>query len=328
VRAAGSGRRFARTFAAAVLLAAIPLAIAKPAAAWDSRTHRLIASLAIDALPQSPLKDAFESGKAALQEYAVEPDTVLKPEYGRAEEIHHYIDLENFGPNPFAQLSPDFTVMEQRFGARTLERSGTLPWTIGADASRLAAQWRDRDCDAMFRTAGYLAHYVGDASMPLHSTKYYDGETYSDRGMHSRFEGAADHDVREIEAAARPQVHIEQIDSVWTPVIAEIRRANALVPEVMQSDRVAHSQNGRDRRGYDQTLMAADSPMVARQVADAASVLAAIWLYEWKQAGSPAACPDAPPVAPRHRWRGRRGFRSSRANGINYGNGLVDSTSR
>jgi hypothetical protein len=50
--------------------------------------------------------------------------------------------------------------------------------------------------------------------------------------------------------------------------------------------------------------MAADSPMIARQVADAASVLASIWLYEWKQAGSPAACGDAPAVAPRRRWRG------------------------
>jgi hypothetical protein len=303
---AGRKGRFVSALAALLVYAAATLAIAPPAAAWDSRTHRLIALLAIDALPPSPLKDAFESGRAALQEYAVEPDTVLKPEYGRAEEIHHYIDLENFGADPFAQLSPDFAAMERRFGARMLERSGTLPWTIEADANRLAELWRARDCAAMFRTAGYLAHYIGDASMPLHSTKYYDGYTYADRGAHARIEGAVDHDVREISAASRALVHIEQIDSVWTPVIDEIKRANALAPEAIQSDRAVRQQSGRGRRAYGQALMARDSPMVVRQVADAASVLASVWLYEWKQAGSPAACVgEAPYVSYRHRRRRR-----------------------
>lgn len=298
--------RFVRTLALTLIIPAALFANARTAAAWDSRTHRLIARLAIDALPPSPLKDAFESGRAALQEYAVEPDTVLKPEYGRAEEIHHYIDLENFGADPFAQLSPDFATMERRFGARTLERSGTLPWTIEADANRLAELWRERDCAAMFRIAGYLAHYIGDASMPLHSTKYYDGYTYADRGVHARFEGAADYDVREISPAARPLVHVGQIDSVWTPIIDEIKQANALVPEVMRSDRAVREQTGRGKRAYDQALMAADSPMVARQVADAASVLASVWLYEWKQVGSPAACVgEAPYVSYRHRRRRR-----------------------
>lgn len=303
----GRGRRFARALAAMLIFAGA-LARARPAAAWDSRTHRLITRLAIDALPPSPLKDAFESGKWALQEYSVEPDTVLRPEYGHAEEIHHYIDLEHFGPHPFANLSPDFVTMERRFGASTLNRGGTLPWAIEADASRLAELWRERDCGAMFRMAGYLAHYVGDASQPLHTTEYYDGYTYADRGMHRRFEGAVDRDVREIEEAARPRVHIGQIDSVWTPVIDEIKQANALIPEVVQSDRATRKRTGYSRGAYNQALMAQDSPMVARQVADAASVLASIWLYEWKQAGSPAECVgQAPYVGYRHRRR-RRSF--------------------
>lgn len=306
IKRTGRQSRFVRMLMATLVVVAASLANSRPAVAWDSRTHRLIARMAIDALPPSPLKDAFESGRAALQEYAVEPDTVLKPEYGHAEEIHHYIDLENFGADPLARLSPDFATMERRFGARTLERSGTLAWTIEADASRMAEKWRERDCGAMFRTAGYLAHYIGDASMPLHSTKYYDGYTYADRGVHARFEGAADYDVREISPAARPLVHIERIDSVWTPVIDEIKRANALVPEVMQSDRAVRKQTGYSRRAYDQALMAEDSPMVARQVADAASVLASVWLYEWKQAGSPATCVGEAPYIPYRRRRRRR----------------------
>jgi hypothetical protein len=90
------------------------------------------------------------------------------------------------------------------------------------------------------------------------------------------------------------------------PVIDEIKRANALVPEVIQSDRSAREQ-AYDMRAYDESVMDKDSSMVAAQVADAASTLASIWLYEWKQAGSPAACVgEAPYVS--YRRRGRRSF--------------------
>ena len=45
--------------------------------AWDSRTHMLIARLAIDALPESPLKRVFETHAADLQDDAVAPDEVF-----------------------------------------------------------------------------------------------------------------------------------------------------------------------------------------------------------------------------------------------------------
>ncbi|HJU27533.1 MAG TPA: hypothetical protein VJ718_00070, partial [Candidatus Binataceae bacterium] len=169
----------------------------------------------------------------------------------------------------------------------------------------MAREWRDcssrrtmendlkpgNACDAALYDAGILAHYVGDASQPLHTTKYYDGYTYSDRGAHRRFEGAVDRDATGIEAAARPLVRVEQIDSVWDAAVAEIGRAHALAPEVIRSDRAARSQMAFGKRAYESALMRADSAMVAKQVADAASVLASIWIYEWKRAGSPSYLP-------------------------------------
>src|ERR1700680_1232975 len=119
----GSNRIFA------IVITAISLcATATRAHAWDARTHMLIARLAIDALPESPLKRVFETHAADLQEDAVAPDEVLRPRYGNAEAIHHYIDLENFGPDPFAALKPDFAAMLSEYGARKLWESGTLPW--------------------------------------------------------------------------------------------------------------------------------------------------------------------------------------------------------
>jgi zinc dependent phospholipase C len=250
----------------------------------------LIARLAIDALPESPLKRVFETHAADLQEDAVAPDEVLRPRYGNAEAIHHYIDLEDFGADPFAALKPDFAAMLSEYGARRLWESGTLPWTIAATAQGIQQAWRKGDYAEAILRSGYLAHYVGDATQPLHTTKYYDGYP-QDRGMHARLEGAADRSVREIEELSRTQVHIEQIDSVWVSALGELRHSNALIATTVDADRAARAETGAKRGGdFDRALMRHELPMIARQVAEASSVLASIWLYAWQQAGSPAAC--------------------------------------
>lgn len=273
------------------MIAAIGLCAAPTSAhAWDSRTHMLIARLAIDALPESPLKRVFETHAADLQDDAVAPDEVLRARYGKAEAIRHYIDLENFGADPFAALQPNFDAMIREYGADTLARSGTLPWTITATAQASEQAWRKGDCAEAILRSGYLAHYVGDASQPLHTTKFYDGLP-QDRGLHARLEGAADRSVREIEELARPQVHLVQIDSVWSSAIGELRQSNPLVSSMFDADRAARAETGAKRGDdFDRALMRRELPMIARQVAEASSVLASIWLYEWKQAGSPVAC--------------------------------------
>jgi hypothetical protein len=274
------------TLAFALMLAAL----AQPAWCWDSRTHELIIRLAIAALPAMPLKTGFERNTAQLEEYSIEPDTVLKEMYGAAEAHRHYIDLEYFGGDPFANLTPDFGTIERRFGVRTLDRSGVLPWAIEAEAAATAAALRVGDCAGLLRHDGYLAHYVGDASQPLHTTRFYDGFTGEDRGMHARLEWSVDHHVREIEALAAPQVRLQPIVSVWTLVIAELKESNALVQQVVTADRTARAEAGRSHAEYTRALMGIEQNMIVRQIADAASVLASIWTYEDEQAGAPSGC--------------------------------------
>ena len=285
----GQGRRTASarlTLAFVLMLAAL----AQPAWCWDSRTHQLITRLAIAALPATPLKTGFERNTAQLEEYSIEPDTVLKHMYGEAEAHRHYIDLEYFGADPFANLNPDFDMMERRFGIRTLDRSGVLPWAIEAEAAATAAAMRAGDCAGLLRHAGYLGHYVGDASQPLHTTRFYDGFTAEDRGMHARLEWSVDHRVNEIEALASAQVRLQPIVSVWTPVIAVLKESNALVQQVVTADRTARAEAGRSHAEYTRALMRIEQDMIVHQIADAASVLASIWIYEADQAGAPSVC--------------------------------------
>jgi hypothetical protein len=277
-------RRPLRGFALATLTLLLACA---PAFAWDSVTHREITYLAIRALPPSTLKDLFLRDARQLQYFAVQPD-VIRAKYGdESEKIRHYIDLEIYGSDPFEALVPDRAAMVKRFGEPTLLRSGTLPWTIVDFSDGFEQEWSRGDCHELLRLAGFLAHYVGDASQPLHTTRHYDGYE-GDRGVHARVERAVDLDIRQVSSAAQPQIHLIEIDSVWQTAIAEIRDSNSHITELLQDDRGA-----RQSSDYNAALMSRAQPMISRQIARAASVLASIWIYEWKRAGSPAACESA-----------------------------------
>ncbi|HTR61326.1 MAG TPA: zinc dependent phospholipase C family protein [Candidatus Binataceae bacterium] len=265
--------------------------LAAPAYAWDSTTHRLITRLAINALPASPLKTALLRNERLVEKHSVEPDFLLKERYGHAEEIRHYIDLEVFNPNPQAALStldPDLATERRQVGELKLQTAGTLPWTIEDTAQRLAAALRSSDCSEILGEAGYLSHYVGDASQPLHSTIHHDGYR-RDRGIHARVEKAVDDSASSIAAPAAKEVQLQTITAVWPTAIDEIRTANLLVNELIEADRKAR-RISREGPAYDSALFEAAGPMLTLQVARAASALASIWLYEWKSAGTPSPC--------------------------------------
>jgi hypothetical protein len=273
-----------------VAVTALAVLIARPVRAWDSRTHRLIARLAVEALPAGSPRATLAANAAQLQEASVAPDEVLRPLYGKSEAIKHYLDLEYYGADPFAALNPDIRVMEREYGWRTLERSGVLPWAIEEESADLASAWRGGDCANAIQAAGYLAHYVGDATQPLHSTAHFDGYA-QDRGVHARLEGAVDYNVWRIEQMARPEVRLAPIASPWDAAIAELHESHPLVQTVINADRAARAETGLRRGAYfDRVLMAEEAPMVARQIAIAASTLGSIWQYEWTQAGQPPAC--------------------------------------
>jgi hypothetical protein len=267
------------------------LAVIAPCAqAWDSGTHRLITRLAIGTLAPSALAQFMSANYPALADYAVVPDTVLKQRYGEDEARRHYIDLEYFGPAGLDALKPDLHEMERKFGKRRLMRAGTLPWTIADVAAQLQTAWERGDCPRVLMLSGYLSHYVGDLSQPLHTTKFFDGNLPSDHGMHKRLELAVDQSTARIGKLAKKSVHVTPVESVWQTELAGLRQSNALIAEVVKADRAARMIRGGDDLAYQLFLLTREQAMIAAQIADSASRLASIWQYEWEQAGRPAAC--------------------------------------
>jgi hypothetical protein len=252
--------------------------------AWDSTTHKAITALAVEALPAGDLHNYFMLREKRLEALSVEPDMRLKKLYGKVEERRHYIDSEYYGQDPFSKLDPDRDVVEKKFG-REVQRWGTLPWTINELATRLQKAFAHKDKAEILRFAGYLSHYVGDATQPLHTTKHWDGYL-RDKGLHARFELAADHDAPDLARLAKPALAVRKIDSVWAATIEELRHSHLSVNDVIDADR-ASGDSITPSKIREHALIEAERPFIASQLARGASLLASIWLFEWQQAGSP-----------------------------------------
>ncbi len=188
-----------------------------PGFSWGNEGHRMINRLAAESLPGDV--PAFLRSDAAISEMEYlgpEPDRWRsrgEPELSAAQAPEHFLDLEPadaLGPLPRKRL--DFEALVFAHGERP-EKIGLQPWETLEVWQRLKAAFREyrslsadksanpKDVAAVEQAvifyAGWLGHYVGDGSQPLHTTINYDGWALKDNpkgfssahGIHWRFEG-------------------------------------------------------------------------------------------------------------------------------------------
>jgi hypothetical protein len=211
-----------RSFAASVLLAGLGFTVTTlNCFAWGSDGHKMINRLAAEALPADV--PSFMKTITALNEIEYlgpEPDrwrSPGEPELNAVQAPDHFIDLEYadvISPLPrrryefiedlskYRQAHPETAAME------TPEKVGMQPWQTEEVWERLKAGFRDyREAlanhedsrpeeAAVLFYAGWLGHYVGDGSQPLHVSRDYNGwvEPENPHGytrehhIHSQFE--------------------------------------------------------------------------------------------------------------------------------------------
>jgi hypothetical protein len=260
---------------ATALLGVLPAP--RPAAAWGLAAHRWIA-LRAAALTRCGALGAEHAAEIAAR--ALEPDTVLKARLGAAEEARHFLNLDAYGAPPFAALPRDEAVAVRRYGRAALEREGVLPWYGGRLARRLAAEITRGDIAAARLTAGHLAHYAGDATMPLHATVNYDGTRTHQRGLHRRVEARL---VDERLAAYTADAARVRVGQPIPPLRAETALFAALtasfdaVAAVLAADRAARRGARVGSPRYFRRLDADLHALLAARLGAAAVLTAALW---------------------------------------------------
>lgn len=284
------------------------LAMVPQVHAWGNEGHRLINRLAATHLPADV--PAFLRSDAAAEEIEYlgpEPDrwrSPAEPELNAAQAPEHFIDLEPadaLGPLPHDRL--DFEAKVFASGQRP-EKLGLQPWEATEVWERLKAALREyRNLSASGQNtgpveqaaifyAGWLGHYVGDASQPLHTTIQYNGWVGANPNgyttahtIHWQFEGpfvAANMQSAQVEPKMTPSRLIE--GDLFTVYVAYLRQTATYVEKVYQLEKAGGFVGAGSPESRDFT---------AARLAAGASMLRDMIYTAWVESGKPVPNPHA-----------------------------------
>ena len=105
----------------------------------------------------------------------------------------------------------------------TMMQHGVLPYHLVEMQQRLAAAFRQNDEKRVLQLSAEIGHYIGDASVPLHTTENYNGQLTGQRGIHAFWESR----IPELFAAAEYDVlvgratYIQDVPGFYRKLIAE-----------------------------------------------------------------------------------------------------------
>lgn len=296
------------SFLALVALIAIILAAPRTAHAWGNEGHRLINRLAASNLPADV--PAFLRSDAAINEIEYlgpEPDrwrSPGEPELNAAQAPEHFIDLEladALGPLPHRRL--DFEARVFAAGQRP-EKIGLQPWETNEVWERLKAAMREYRHlsatggdtkpveQAIIFYAGWLGHYVGDGSQPLHTTIQYNGWVgpnpngyTTDHKIHWQFEGtfvAANLSALHPEPLMTPPHAIE--GDIFDAYVAYLRHSATYVEKVYVLEKAG---------GFTGAGSAESRDFTAERLAAGASMLRDMIYTAWLESAKPVPDPYA-----------------------------------
>lgn len=88
----------------------------------------------------------------------------------------------------------DSTIFPQLANAQSIwiddkfSNHGILPYNFERVYRNLVAAWQNKNLDLVLRYSADIGHYIGDAHVPLHTTKNYNGQLTNQVGIHAFWE--------------------------------------------------------------------------------------------------------------------------------------------
>ncbi len=282
-------------------LAALVLAAPGEASAWGFTAHRLSTQRAIAALSPGPWRELLQNNADWVAEHAIDPDlwrTAGLPGEGPA----HYLDLDSFGEYPFRRIPLDEQEHRRLNGADASEK-GRLPWRTSEAYRELVGALSAKHSEQALRAASTLAHYIGDAHVPLHAATNYDGQMTGQHGIHARWEETmVDRFLRSIRRSLPTVKPAEPGDPVAF-TMKTLRDSFLAVAPMLSADRacagprparpvatgaVAAGDDARYRGAYYSCLYRREGASLVSRLGATSSAIASFWQAAWVAAGRPS----------------------------------------
>lgn len=266
---------------------------------WGFLVHRTTTQLAVYQLPPR-LQPLFYKNEEALVKASVRPDQ--RRSFDSTEAPKHFIDFEMYGDSAAWKMPHDWNEAASKYTYDSLKKYGYVPYWIITMQEKLTAAFRAGKADSVLYYAADLAHYIGDAHVPLHTSVNYDGQLTNQKGLHSLWEST----VPELElrnynlyGRHRAQYIRNKEEAVWTAV----RQAHQLLPQVFLQEREASNgftdstkfriqiRNGRETKSYTSAFARAYGQhlgnTINQQLLRTSRMIADFWYTAWVDAGKP-----------------------------------------
>lgn len=266
---------------------------------WGFLVHRTTEQLAIYQLPKK-LQPFFYQNKVALVKESVQPDQRRNSD--NTEAPKHFIDLEMYGDSAAWRMPQQWDDAVAKYSADSLKKYGYLPYWIVAMQQKLSNAFRSGNADSITFYAADLAHYIGDANVPLHTTVNYDGQLTAQKGLHSLWESM----IPELELSdynLNAHYRARYIGNKEEVIWQAIQRSYGLLPALFLQEREASDsftdatkyrvqvRNGRETKSYTAAFARAYSrrlaPSINQQLLNSSRMIADFWYSAWIDAGRP-----------------------------------------
>lgn len=253
-----------------------------PSFGWGENAERLIANKAIDTLPDE-MQSFFGANRQFLVRHITDPDE--SESKNPAEQHNDFIQLDHYGQFPFSALPRSYSLAVAKFGKKSLETYGLLPWQIGVYSERLTDALREHNWDEAKLSAAILAHYVAAAHDPFNTTVNSDGSLADQPGVNQRF-GDGLVDRYQLFFFVKPNEAAFIRDST-EHAFGMALSAHSWLENVLLADRRAHQGLSEYGDDYYDRFYAQAGAVLIRQFSDASTDVGSYWMTAWINAGRP-----------------------------------------
>ena len=153
---------------------------------WGIWGHEHINRAAVFALPEG-MRIFYYNHADFITVESTGPDMKRSIYSDKTEGPKHYIDIEGFD-RPLDSLPRTSADKSKVYPDSILQKFGSLPWQIQDMMAKLTKAFKEKHKSEILLLSADLAHYLGDANMPLHTSLNYDGKLTGQPGVHSFWE--------------------------------------------------------------------------------------------------------------------------------------------